>query len=152
MSTYTKIVRPRVVGEDPECAQHHKVQTMDPNRVAVKHVWETMTNILRKLIRHPYAHLTDEDLKHLKIKCTGLDFNTGMPADGSEVFIRPIPINRTHEILERSSPWLKHRPLLKSWNDTLSDATDIVLTLALYLHAGEDEPSLLEETEWSTRQ
>ncbi|KAI1122870.1 hypothetical protein F5Y10DRAFT_270624 [Nemania abortiva] len=152
MPTYKKTETPRVGSGDLVDAQDQKIQTMDPNLVAAKRTWNVVRDILRVLVRLPSPYLTDEDLKRLSIKCTGLDLSTGKPTDGSEMFIRPLSITRIHETLQRTRPWVDNPLYPDRWHSPAVDAMDILSCLSGYLHQGEDDGlDLISETDWNTR-
>ncbi|KAI0104625.1 hypothetical protein GGR51DRAFT_521572 [Nemania sp. FL0031] len=152
MPTYKKTESPRVVTGDLVDAQDQKTQTMDLNLIAAKRTWNVVRDILRILVTLPDPHLTDEDLKRLNIKCTGLDLSTGKPTDGSEMFIRPLSTTRIHEALQRTKPWVDNPLYSGRWSSPISNATDVLGCLIRYLHHGEaDRLDLMSETDWNTR-
>ncbi|KAI1201414.1 hypothetical protein F5X97DRAFT_320491 [Nemania serpens] len=77
------------------------------NSDAVKRTGRAVRDIYYHLLKLKAPHLTDQDLKDLRIICTDLDLNTGKPADGGEVFIRPSSTAQIHSILEQTKPWLR---------------------------------------------
>ncbi|KAI1170049.1 hypothetical protein F4777DRAFT_570642 [Nemania sp. FL0916] len=125
----------------------------DANFVALKRTWTIARDILRLLVKLPEAHLTDGDLKKLHIICTDLDLTTGKPADGSEIFIRPFPIARIHEKLERTKPWL--RCPLDDEKETmpLAAALEILncLNWSLSWDGNGEAIPLIMETPWKSR-
>ncbi|KAI8623450.1 hypothetical protein F5Y19DRAFT_458381 [Xylariaceae sp. FL1651] len=127
---------------------------MENNTTTALRIWEAARSILRPLVKHSEAYLTDQDLKKLNITCTDLDLSTGKPADGSEIFTRPFSTARIHEILERTKPWLRVKLLDEKDSMPMVAALEILSCLISYLvHDGDNESTpLIMEAHWDKRE
>ncbi|KAI1125931.1 hypothetical protein F5Y10DRAFT_245934 [Nemania abortiva] len=139
----------QAVSENLVVTHRRKVRlySVDANRVVdiARHVWIG-------LLKRRSAYLTEKTLERLNIKCTQLDLSTGAPSDGSEIFIRPFPTARIHEILARTEPWHECKLLEKGFTRQ-STAALILNCLVEWLthNKGGTEKRLINYTDWHTR-
>lgn len=154
MHTCKRPAEPIVVREVAANTQDQYSPAMSVDRTAATRIWVATRDIIRLLVRHHDAYLTDQDLKRLRITCTDLDLNTGKPADGGEVFIRPFSIARIREILERTKPWLYYELLDEKDSMPMIAAMEIMsCLLGCLVHDGDNESTpLFMEAHWNTRE
>ncbi|KAI0529981.1 hypothetical protein GGR58DRAFT_273000 [Xylaria digitata] len=114
----------------------------------------TMKRIIRSLTKRRSAYLTDKALERLNIQCTGLGLNTGMPSDGSEIFIRPFQTTKIHSILEEIQPWHEYQMTYDRSFGRYSSAQGILCCIYAWLTCTRRDPlpSLIRHTDWDVRQ
>ena len=127
---------------------------MDSHFESTKHSFEFVRRVLSKIIKHPSPYLSNEDMKDLGIKCTGLDLETGKPTDGGVTFISPYPLTEIDRILHEKKPWrVSSRLPQKKDSMNMCAAMEISTLLEEYLVMAEDKKveGLIEQTKWKTR-
>jgi hypothetical protein len=126
---------------------------MDSRTKFAKTSYEFARRTFDKLVEHPTHHLSNEDMKDLGIKCTGLDLETGKSTDGGDVFISPYPLTELDKILQENKPWRESK--LDSDKDPMDmlAALEISSLLEYYLILGADEEAegLIDKTKWRLR-
>jgi len=126
---------------------------MDSHSEEAKRDYELVRRVITKIIKHPSPYLSNEDMKDLGIRCTGLDLDTGKPTDGGVAFISPYPLTEIDRILHEKKPWKVYALPQKKDTVNMCAAMEISCLLETYLFMAKDKKveGLIEQTKWEMR-